>query len=130
MLDLFSGNKHYKSFFQKFGNRKKFYKIHNKNKLECFLPLKISDTCIRSKGSLNVCVQAFFTNVRLGWKSLPGTNTLTYGAVHKFTKRIKFCKCGPGNKDFNLFFKKFENKTCIKLITESTFLENLPKNGS
>jgi hypothetical protein len=33
-------------------------------------------------------------NIRLGWKSLPGANTLSYLANWKVTKKIKCCEYG------------------------------------
>jgi hypothetical protein len=56
------------------------------------------------KGSLLGLAPALPANIRLSWKSLPGTNTLAYYENPKITDKIFFITLAPGFTLKKLFF--------------------------
>jgi hypothetical protein len=45
---------------------------------------------------INGRLQALFTNIILGWKGLPGTNSLAYLKIFKLCKKKRFITLVPG----------------------------------
>ncbi len=78
------------------------------NKLECLflrgLPFQ-ANLMFVSKAAAYPS-EAFFrcsavTNIRLGWKSLPGTNPIAYWAHLNITNKIKSCEYGTRSRIHN-----------------------------
>ncbi len=79
--------------------KKRFYPspTFRANKLECLSPASSKVRAyLRVKHFTLGYAPALLTNIRLGWKSLPGTNTLAYYENSKITDGKSFITLTPG----------------------------------
>jgi hypothetical protein len=76
------------------------------------------------KGASHVYAPALLANSRLGWKGLPGKNTLAYCENSQITERKSFIKLSPGlerrRKEYVLI--RLKNFTNVFLIPLMVFL--------
>ncbi len=71
---------------------------------------------------------ALLTNIRLGYRGLPGTNTLAYEEKSKIMDRNCYITLGPGVYRTKLFLHIFTYSFCkLDLFIQSTNIEYVDK---